>query len=92
MKRSSCVALSICGALALSSCASWQPIPYNVDAHLRSTPDTVVLGHLPAGRKPVLTVRSGQVVRIDTISHQGLTSGMDPVKFFGARALHRTRC
>ena len=59
----------------------------NVDAHLRSTPETVVWGYLPAGRAPVLTVRSGQTVRIDTVSHQGLINGTDPVKFFGAAGI-----
>lgn len=78
-------ALVFCSAL-LCSCASLQPAP-NADAHLRSTPDTVVWGHLPAGRPPVLTIRSGQTVRIDTVSHQGLLSGMDPVKFFGAAGI-----
>jgi acetamidase/formamidase len=58
-----------------------------VDAHLRSTPDTVVWGYLPAGRAPVLTVRSGQTVRIDTVSHQGLINGTDPMKFFGAAGI-----
>jgi hypothetical protein len=41
----------------------------------------VVRGHLPAGRKPVLTIKSRLVVRIDTVSHQGITR-VDPVKFF----------
>jgi acetamidase/formamidase len=67
-------------ALAASGCASMQSV--TPDAYVRSTPETVVRGHLPAGRKPVLTVKSGQVVRIDTISHQGVT-GEDPVTFFG---------
>lgn len=56
------------------------------DAYLRSTPETVVRGHLPAGRKPVLTVKSGQAVRIDTVSHQGIT-GTDPVTFFGSAGI-----
>jgi len=47
----------------------------------------VVWGYLPAGRAPVLTVRSGQTVRIDTVSHQGLINGTDPVKFFGAAGI-----
>jgi acetamidase/formamidase len=67
-------------ALAASGCASMQSVSH--DAYLRSTKDTVVRGHLPAGRKPVLTIKSGQVVRIDTVSHQGITR-MDPAKFFG---------
>jgi acetamidase/formamidase len=67
-------------AIAATGCTSMQPVSH--DAYLRSTKDTVVRGHLPAGRKPVLTIESGQAVRIDTVSHQGITR-MDPVKFFG---------
>jgi len=58
-----------------------------IDAHVRSTPETVVWGYLPAGRAPVATVRSGETVRIDTVSHQGLINGTDPVKFFGAAGI-----
>src|SRR5205085_10057178 len=36
-----------------------------------------------SGRAPVLTLKPGQTVRIDTVSHQGLINGMHPVKFFG---------
>jgi acetamidase/formamidase len=73
-----------CIAGGLSGCGTTRVPPYTVDAHVRSTADTVVMGALPAGRKPVLTVQSGQTVRIDTISHQGIINGPDPVKFFGA--------
>src|SRR5712692_7047348 len=68
-------------ALAVSGCASMWPASYRVDAHVPSTSDTVVWGYLPAGRAPVLSIRSGQTVRIDTVSH------MDPVKFFGAAGI-----
>src|SRR5262245_60348229 len=57
------------------------------DAHVPSNPDTVVWGYLPSGRSPVLTVRSGQTVEIDTVSHQGLINGTDPVSFFGAQGV-----
>jgi len=63
------------------------PAPYRIDAHVPSNSATVVWGYLPAGRPPVLTIRSGQTVKIDTVSHQGLLSGMDPVKFFGAAGI-----
>src|SRR3954470_24919073 len=79
------IAVALCCAQLAASCASvGRP---HVDAHLRSTPETVVWGYLPAGRAPVLTVRSGQTVRIDTVSHQGLINGTDPVKFFGAAGI-----
>ena len=69
---------------ASSACTQIPRINYNVDAHVGSTPQTVSWGHLPAGRQPVLRVRSGQTVSIDTISHQGVNNGMDPIKFFDA--------
>jgi acetamidase/formamidase len=51
---------------------------------LRSTPETVSWGWIAADRAPVARVKSGQVMRIDTVTHQGLNTGQDPVAFFGA--------
>ena len=75
--------IALC-TLSLSGCAVMGPSP---DVHVPSTPDTVVWGYLPAGRLPVATVRSGQTVEIDTVSHQGLINGTDPVSFFGAHGI-----
>ena len=58
--------------------------PHPHDAVLRSTAGTVLWGHIAADREPVLLIRSGQTVRIDTVSHQGLTSERDPGDVFGA--------
>jgi hypothetical protein len=49
--------------------------------HVPSRPETVVWGEFPADRPPVLTVRSGETVTIDTLSHQGTTQDADPVAF-----------
>ena len=49
---------------------------------LRSTPETVIWGWISAQRAPVLRVRSGDIVRIDTVSHQGLNTRLDPEAFF----------
>ena len=70
--------------VATSACTQMPQIPYSVDAHVASTPQTVSWGHLPAGRQPVLRIRSGQTVSIDTMSHQGVNNGMDPLQFFAA--------
>src|ERR1700691_2276691 len=54
--------------------------------YLPSTVDTILWGSLPnADSKPVLTVPSGSVVTIDTVSHEGILEdqGRDPVKYFG---------
>lgn len=53
------------------------------DVILRSTPQTVLWGYLAAKLPPALTVSSGQVVQIEALSHQGLTTDKDPVSFFG---------
>jgi acetamidase/formamidase len=43
-----------------------------------------VFGGLPIDRPPVLSIRSGQTVRIDTLSHQGATNTtLDPVTYLG---------
>ena len=54
------------------------------DAILCSTPDTVLWGYIAANLPPALTVKSEQVVQIEALSHQGLTTNKDPEKFFGA--------
>jgi len=66
---------------ATSACTQ---MPYSIDTHVNSTPQTVSWGHLPGGRQPVARVRPGQTVSIDTVSHQGVNNGMDPLKFFAA--------
>ena len=66
----------------------WAPIGYgqnlNPDHYLPSRPENVTWGWFPLDARPVLTVRSGQTVRIDTISHQGSTQDENPVTFLGA--------
>ena len=54
------------------------------DATLRSTPDTVLWGYIAANLPPALTVKPGQIVEIEALSHQGLTTNNDPEKFFSA--------
>ncbi|MDP1873377.1 acetamidase/formamidase family protein [Phenylobacterium sp.] len=71
--------VSVAAALmALCGPAMAQPAAH--DAYLRSTPETVLRGSISATRTPVLRITSGQTVRIDTVSHGGLTS--DPVAYF----------
>lgn len=58
----------------------------NGDYYVPTTPDTAMWGSLPnTNTKPVLSVPSGSVVTIDTVSHEGVLEdqGKDPVKFFG---------
>ena len=70
---------------AFVSAASAQPAPpgNKPDVTLGSTPDTVVWGYISSRTPPVLRIKSGTTVRIDTMSHQGLTTNADPVTYFG---------
>src|SRR5215813_4432562 len=80
----------IVGVVASLACtAAAQPVPPNPvpDATLRSTPQTVVWGYIAADLPPALTIKSGQTVKIDTVSHQGLLTKDDPVTFFGAATI-----
>jgi acetamidase/formamidase len=54
------------------------------DHYLTSRPENVTWGWFPTDKAPVLTIRSGQTVRIDTISHHGSTQDQDPVTFLGS--------
>jgi acetamidase/formamidase len=73
------------GMFALATSAAAQPAPAGnkPDVTLGSTPDTVVWGYLSARVPPVLRIKSGTTVRIDTMSHQGLVTRDDPVTYFG---------
>jgi acetamidase/formamidase len=55
--------------------------------HLPSRPETVHWGYMDAALPPVLRVRPGDVVTIDTLSHQGMINGTDPVTFFGSHGI-----
>ena len=59
------------------------PLRTTPDATLRSTPETVIWGYFAADIPPALRIKSGQTVRIDTVSHGGVNTGVDPVTFFG---------
>src|SRR5215510_10086067 len=78
-------ALAALAAFAFLSSAAAQPAPADnkPDVTLGSTPDTVIWGYLSARVPPVLRIKSGTTVRIDTMSHQGLTTREDPVTYFG---------
>jgi acetamidase/formamidase len=54
------------------------------DHYLKSRPENVVWGGFPIDRGPVLTIKSGETVHIDTISHSGATSALPPEEYFGA--------
>jgi acetamidase/formamidase len=85
--RSSSI-LTACILVALGTSAAAQT-PGTPDATLRSTPETVIWGYITADVPPALTIKSGQTVRIDTVSHQGLLAREDPAEFFGKAGIPR---
>jgi acetamidase/formamidase len=54
--------------------------------HLPSTPQTVHRGVISPDIAPVLTIKSGDTVTIDTVSHSGLSEG-GPVAYFGKASI-----
>jgi acetamidase/formamidase len=80
---------AVLGVLALATGAAAPPAPAGnkPDVTLGSTPDTVVWGYFSSRVPPVLRIKSGTTVRIDTMSHQGLVTKDDPVTFFGAAGI-----
>src|SRR6266568_1533641 len=82
MKSSKLLAVTF---LVLTGAALAQPAPPDnkPDATLRSTPETVVWGYFAADIAPALRIKSGQTVRVDTVSHAGINTPEQVVSFFG---------
>ncbi len=59
------------------------------DHFVPSRPETVSLGWYPLDKEPVLTIQSGQTVRIDTLTHQGVTQNQEPVAYLSAMGVPR---
>lgn len=59
--------------------------------YLPARPEHVSWGWVrPAGTEPVATVAPGQVLTVDTLSHEGILpdQGRDPVAYFGSFGIH----
>ena len=64
--------------------------PIRGQHYLPSLPDQVRWGYLPSlTSEPLLRIRSGQTVTIDTVSHEGILEdqGRDPVTFFAGHGV-----
>src|SRR5215813_10224752 len=84
-----CVVACMMAGLASSAGAQTVPPKASPDATLASRPETVIWGYITADLPPALTIKSGQTVKIDTVSHQGLLTKDDPVTFFAAAGIPR---
>ena len=68
--------------------------PIHGKHYLRSLPDQVRWGYVPSlGSEPVLRMRSGESITIDTVSHEGILEdqGRDPVRYFEGHGVDRAR-
>ena len=66
--------------------------PIDGEVYLPSLPEEVYWGYLPRiGDTPVRTIRSGQTITIDTVSHEGLLEdqGKDPAAYFRSKGVPR---
>jgi acetamidase/formamidase len=73
---------SISGLAAVGAAIAFQLnlAAADFDHHLRATIDTAVFGYYSAETKPVLTIKSGERVKIDTVSLSGIPD--DPEAFY----------
>src|SRR5258705_4120114 len=58
--------------------------------YLPSSPDQVRWGYVPSlSSEPVLRMRSGETVTIDTVSHEGILEdqGRDPLRYFAGHGV-----
>ncbi|MGP3968754.1 acetamidase/formamidase family protein [Streptomyces sp. 6N223] len=66
--------------------------PIHGEHYLPSLPEQVRWGYVPArDSEPVLRIRSGETVTVDSVSHEGILEdqGRDPVAYFGELGVAR---
>ena len=81
--------LAIVTAVAAASTVSSGQNRTNADHYVPSRPETVTWGWIPIDKAPVVTIKSGQTVRMDTLSHHGTTQAQDPDTFLAEYGIAR---
>ena len=74
----------VSAAAADAGAAGGAPVAQQDEHFVPSRPETVTWGWFPIDRPPVLTIRSGETVRIDTLTHAGATQNDHPETFLGS--------
>ncbi|MFC4035885.1 acetamidase/formamidase family protein [Streptomyces polygonati] len=78
------VAAGLTGAVTSpAGAATPRAVPGKWDHHLKSTPGNLHWGGFPIDATPGVTMKSGEIVRVDALSQQGLTGTMSPVDYMG---------
>ncbi|MEO2194501.1 MAG: acetamidase, partial [bacterium] len=73
-RRFALATVAVTGASMLCGSALAQPS----DHYVPSRPETLSWGWFPLDKPPVLTIASGDTVRVDTLSHAGSTQREHP--------------
>ena len=60
------------------------PAPLEADHFVPSSPENVSWGWFPTDKEPVLRVRPGETVRMDTLTHSGAVQDEEPVAWLTA--------
>ncbi|GFG55530.1 acetamidase [Mycolicibacterium agri] len=63
------------------------------DHYLKSEPAQVLWGYVPTVHAtPVMRMRSGQTITLDTVSHEGILEdqGRNPIEYFGANGVNES--
>jgi len=77
--------IAVTSALALPASAQ----DMHTDHYVPSRPQSLTWGAFPIDKAPVATVKSGQTVRIDTLSHAGSTQDEPPAEFLAGYGVKR---
>ena len=84
---------SYMAVLAATACAGPDAVATSgsieADHFVPSRPETVSWGWYPVDKEPVLTIRSGETVRINTLTHVGATQGAEPVEYLTGLGIPR---
>src|SRR6185436_18315026 len=77
------LAALLCAVAGFSlSATAQQKAATGPEVRVPSTAGNVIRGQIPANLPPIMRVKPGQTVVIDTLSHQGVNTGVGPVEFF----------
>ena len=77
--------IALASGLALNAFAQ----EMHADLYVPSRPQNLTWGAFPIDKAPVATVKSGQTVRIDTLSHAGSTQDEPPAEFLAGYGVNR---
>jgi acetamidase/formamidase len=81
-----CAAAASCAGPGVGTTRNRVP---EADNDVPSRPETVTWGWFPLDRPAILTVASGQTVRVDTLTHAGSTQDEEPVAYLTAMGVPR---